>query len=358
MSKLEKIREQIDKLDSQLQQLINERARLAQQIAGIKRTEGDSSAFYRPEREAQILRNIQERNKGPLDNEEIARLFREIMSTCLALEQPMTIAYLGPKGTFTELAVLKHFGKAINSHPMSAIDEVFREVEAGAASYGVVPIENSTEGIVNHTLDMFVSSPLKICGEVLLRVHHHLLSNAGSLKEVKQVLAHQQALSQCREWLSANLPGVERVAVNSNAEAARLASDNCRLAALGSEYAGQLYSLGVLASNVEDEPDNTTRFLVIGNQNVPASGDDKTSIMVAIKNKAGALFDIITPLSNYELNMTRIESRPSRRSMWDYVFFIDIIGHADDLPMKRALRAVEQEAALLKLLGSYPSAVL
>ncbi len=358
MGKLEKIREQIDALDIKLQKLISDRARLAQKIAGIKRESEDGSAFYRPEREAQILRKIQERNKGPLGDEEVARLFREIMSTCLALEKPMTIAYLGPVGTFTELAVLKHFGQAINSQPMSAIDEVFREVEAGAASYGVVPIENSTEGMVNHTLDMFVSSPLKICGEVLLRVHHHLLSNAASLAQIKKVMAHQQALAQCREWLANKLPGVERVAVSSNAEAARQAAENPEVAALGSEHAAQLYKLNVLASNIEDEPDNTTRFLVIGEQTVPASGDDKTSIMVAVKNKAGALFDIITPLANHELNMTRIESRPSRRSMWDYVFFIDIIGHTDDLPMKRALRALEQEAALLKLLGSYPSAVL
>ncbi len=358
MGKLEKIREQIDALDIKLQRLINERAGLAQKIAGIKRESQDSSAFYRPEREAQILRKIQDRNQGPLSKEDIARLFREIMSTCLSLEQPMTISYLGPQGTFTELAVLKHFGQAINSQPLSAIDEVFREVESGSASYGVVPIENSTEGIVNHTLDMFVSSPLKICGEVLLRVHHHLLCKAEDLSQVKKVMAHQQALAQCREWLAAKLPGIERVAVNSNAEAARIAAENPEIAALGSEHAAQIYQLGILVSNIEDEPDNTTRFLVIGDQSVPASGDDKTSIMVAIKNKAGALFDIITPLANYELNMTRIESRPSRRSMWDYVFFIDIIGHIDDLPMKRALRVLEQEAALLKLLGSYPSAVL
>ena len=358
MGKLEQIRRQIDELDVQLQTLINERARLAQQVAVIKRELDDGSAFYRPEREAQILRQIQERNKGPLSDEQIARLFREIMSTCLSLEQPMSIAYLGPQGTFTELAAFKHFGQAINTHPLSAVDEVFREVEAGAASYGVVPIENSTEGIVSHTLDMFVSSPLKICGEVLLRVHHHLLSNAKSLRDIKQVMAHQQALAQCREWLSANLPGVERVAVSSNAEAAKLAAKKASIAALGSEHASEIYQVGILASNIEDEPDNTTRFLVIGDQAVPASGDDKTSIMVAITNKSGALFDIIAPLSNYELNMTRIESRPSRRSMWDYVFFIDLTGHADDLPVKRALRAVEKEAALLKLLGSYPTAVL
>ena len=358
MAKLEKIREKIDALDKQIQELICERARCAQEVASIKRDEGDQTAFYRPEREAIILRRIQERNQGPLSSEVVARLFREIMSECLALEQAMTVVYLGPQGTFTELAALKHFGHAIDAKPMLAIDEVFREVEAGAAAYGVVPIENSTEGVVNHTLDMFVQSPLKICGEVVMRVHHHLLSNASELAEVKEVMAHQQALAQCREWLSTNLPGVKRIAVSSNAEAAKLAAQNKQAAALGSEHARDIYGLAKLASNIEDEPDNTTRFLVIGKRSVPPSGKDKTSIMVAVKNKSGALFDIVTPFKNFEVNMTRIESRPSRRSMWDYVFFIDIEGHAEDIPMKRALRAVEKEAALLKMLGSYPCAVL
>lgn len=358
MDKLEQIRRRIDELDEQIQRLINERASCAQDIAAIKRASGEDNGYYRPEREAQILRRIQERNPGPLGDEEMARLFREIMSACLALEQPTTIAYLGPEGTFTELAALKHFGHSILTRPMSAIDEVFREVEAGTVSYGVVPIENSTEGVVSHTLDMFINSPLKICGEVLLRVHHHLLSNAGELGKVKEVMAHRQALAQCREWLSANLPGVTRTAVASNAEAARIARERPEVAALGSEHAGGLYQLNILASNVEDEPDNTTRFLVIGRHPVPPSGNDKTSLMVAIKNKAGALYDILGPLANYELDMTRIESRPSRRGMWDYVFFIDVVGHMDDLPMKRALRALDKEAALLKPLGSYPCAVL
>lgn len=358
MAELDQIRKKIDTLDKQIQEFINERARCAEEVAKVKRNAGEETAFYRPEREAQVLRNIQERNQGPLSNESIARIFREIMSECLALEQPISVVYFGPQGTFTELAALKHFGHAINTKPMLAIDEVFREVEAGAAAYGVVPIENSTEGVVNHTLDMFMQSPLKICGEVLIRVHHHVLSNAGDLSQISEVVAHQQALAQCREWLSTNLPGVKRTAVSSNAAAAKQASESSKLAALGSAHAAELYSLNKLASNIEDEPDNTTRFLVIGKQAVPPSGKDKTSIMVAIKNKSGALVDIVTPLKNHEVNMTRIESRPSRRSVWDYVFFIDIDGHADDVPMQRALRAVEQEAAFLKMLGSYPCAVL
>lgn len=358
MDKLESIRARIDELDEQIQQLINERARCAHEIAEIKQGAGSDAAFYRPEREAQVLRAVQARNKGPLSNEAMARLFREIMSACLALEQQLTIAYLGPEGTFTELAALKHFGGAILTRPMPAIDEVFREVEAGAASYGVVPVENSTEGVVSHTLDMFINSPLKICGEVLLRVHHHLLGKTPSLKSIKKVTAHQQALAQCREWLNTNLPGVPRVAVSSNAEAARVASAEKGTAAIGSEHAAGIYGLQVLASNIEDEPDNTTRFLVIGKQLVPPSGQDKTSIMVSAKNQAGALYNLLAPLANYERSMTRIESRPSRRGTWEYVFFIDVEGHAEDLPMKRALRALEKEAALLKLLGSYPRAVL
>lgn len=358
MDRLESIRARIDELDEQLQELINERARCAHEIARIKQSEGADAAFYRPEREAQILRTVQARNKGPLSNETMARLFREIMSACLALEQQLIIAYLGPEGTFTELAALKHFGNSIKTRALPAIDEVFREVEAGAASYGVVPVENSTEGVVSHTLDMFINSPLKICGEVLLRVHHHLLSRASSLKAIKKVTAHQQALAQCREWLNSNLPGVPRVAVSSNAEAARLASMEKGTAAIGSEHAGGIYQLETLAANIEDEPDNTTRFLVIGKQLVPPSGKDKTSLMVSAKNQAGALYNLLAPLANYERSMTRIESRPSRRGTWEYVFFIDVEGHAEDLPMKRALRALEKEAALLKLLGSYPRAVL
>jgi chorismate mutase/prephenate dehydratase len=358
MGTLEKIRAQIDELDQQIQTLINERARCAQQIAGIKQAGGEQTPFYRPEREAQILRAIQERNTGPLGNEEIARLFREIMSACLALEQPLSIAYLGPKGTFTELAALKHFGHSIGTQSLAAIDEVFREVESGAAAYGVVPVENSTEGVVSHTLDMFIHSPLKICGEVLMRVHLNLLSKSKNLKEVREIVAHQQALSQCREWLDANLPGVPRTAVSSNAEAARIARDKPGFAAVSSQRAAELYELEVLASNIEDEPDNTTRFLVIGKQTVPPSGNDKTSIMVSAKNQPGALYQLLAPLANHELSMTRIESRPSRRGVWEYVFFIDIEGHTEDRPMQRAIRALEKEAALLKLLGSYPRAVL
>lgn len=360
MKGLEQIRAKIDELDEKIQELINERASCAQEIARIKQSSGEETAYYRPEREAKILHAVQARNKGPLGKEEMARLFREIMSACLALEQRLCIAYLGPEGTFTELAALKHFGHSIETRPMSAIDEVFREVEAGACPYGVVPVENSTEGVVRHTLDMFIQSPLKICGEVLLRIHLNLLSKSKSLHSIKEVVAHQQALAQCREWLDENLPHAPRIAVSSNAEAARIArtSKKAGVAAVSSQRSAELYKLNVLASNIEDEPDNTTRFLIIGRQSVPPSGQDKTSLMVSAKNKPGALYQLLAPLANHELSMTRIESRPSRRGTWEYVFFIDIEGHCEDVPVQRALRALEKEAAVLKLLGSYPRAVL
>lgn len=361
--KLQTIRERIDKLDEELQRLINERAKCAQEVAHVKQESskqenGADAEYYRPEREAEILRKIQERNQGPLSNEEIARLFREIMSACLALEQTLNIAYLGPEGTFTQAAALKHFGHSINAVSMSAIDEVFREVESGSANYGVVPIENSTEGIINHTLDMFLQSSLHICGEVELRIHHHLLTSNTSLENIHKVYSHQQSLAQCREWLDANLPNAERISVGSNAEAARLVVDESNSAAIAGNTAAEIYGLKVLNENIEDKPDNTTRFLVIGKQEVQPGGHDKTSLLISAPNKAGALYGLLTPFIQNEISLTRIESRPSRSGMWEYVFFIDIDGHQNDEPVKKALSELKKEASLLKVLGSYPCAVL
>lgn len=356
--KLKGIREEIDALDIKIQEFINARARCAQEVARIKQESGENAAYYRPEREAQILRTVQERNQGPLSNEEIARLFREIMSACLALEQTMNIAFLGPEGTFTQEAALKHFGHSVATMPMAAIDEVFREVESGTAHYGVVPVENSTEGVVNHTLDMFMNTSLNICGEVELRIHHHLISKNDKLDGIKKVYSHQQSLAQCREWLDANLPEAERVAVSSNAEAARLASREKHAAAIASDTAAILYKLNILQSNIEDEPDNTTRFLIIGKQVVEPSGADKTSLLISADNRAGALYRLLSPLVTHKISMTRIESRPSRRGMWDYVFFVDIEGHCEDENVKTALKELEAESSMLKVLGSYPRAVL
>lgn len=354
---LSKLRERIDQLDEQLQLLLNERAKLAQEVAQAK-NKSDDTNFYRAEREAQVLRVVKERNKGPLSSEEIARLFREIMSACLALEQVMNIAFLGPHGTFTQAAALKHFGHSVKTLPMATIHDVFREVESGNASYGVVPVENSTEGVVNHTLDEFMNSSLSICGEVELRIHHHLLSKLDSLKDVELIYSHQQSLAQCRKWLELNLPQVEQRNVSSNAEAARLAATEKHAAAIAGETAAEIYGLKNLAKNIEDEPDNTTRFLVIGKRATPVSGKDKTSLLISTHNKPGALHGILQPLVKNQISMTRIESRPSRRGMWDYVFFIDFEGHRDTANIAQAIMELEKAASFVKVLGSYPKAVL
>ncbi|MES1942035.1 chorismate mutase [Salinisphaera sp. T5B8] len=349
-------RERIDALDAQIQALIAERAGVALEVARIK-TERQRTDFYRPEREADVLRRVAERNDGPLDDATIMRLMREVMSACLALESPMKVAYLGPEGTYTQAAVYKHFGHSVRAMPLPAIDEIFREVEAGNADFGVVPVENSTEGVVSHTLDQLVGSSLQICGEVALAVHHHLLSRAADLTGVKRVVAHAQSLAQCRKWLDRQLPGVVREAVSSNGEAARRVAGENQAAAIAGRAASEFYELPMLASNIEDEPNNTTRFLVLGKQKVPATGNDMTSILVAIRNEPGMLHRLLTPGAQAGVDLTRIESRPSRRQAWDYNFFIDLEGHIDEPRVRQVLDAIESQAAMLKVLGAYPRAV-
>lgn len=360
---LPEIRARIDGLDEQIQDLIQQRAECALEVAQSKRAEakqngGEATGFYRPEREAEVLRMVQQRNKGPLDDETVAHLFRELMSACLALQEPMKIAYLGPAGTFTQAAALKHFGQSIETVSHGAIDEVFRDVEAGNAHYGVVPVENSTEGVISHTLDMFMQSSLQISGEVELRIHHNLLSGDESLDGINKIYSHQQSLAQCREWLDANLPNAERVSVSSNADAAKRAADEKGCAAIASDTAASIYDLNIIAANIEDEPDNTTRFLIIGRNEVARSGDDKTTLLVSIMNKHAALHDLLAPFAANNVSLTRIESRPSRQGMWDYVFFIDIDGHQEDPSIAKALQELTDKTAMLKVLGSYPKAVL
>ena len=369
---LKQLRDQIDKLDQQVQDLLNQRASCAKKVAEVKLAEvGDDESvlFYRPEREASVLRNVMERNKGPLSDEEMARLFREIMSACLALEQPMKIAFLGPEGTFTQAAALKHFGHSVKTVPFSTIDEVFREVDADSCQFGVVPVENSTEGVISHTLDMLIESPLKICGEVSLRIHQYLMSRCTDVREIKKVYSHQQSLAQCREWLDSRLPYVELIAVNSNAEAARLVAIEDGAAAIASNAAAEIYDLNLLADKIEDEPDNTTRFIILGKQDVEASelissddisdnATDKTSIMVTAANQSGALYALLKPIADNNLSMTRIESRPSKGGLWQYFFFIDIDGHTSHPAVAKALEEINKRASLMKILGSYPKAVL
>jgi chorismate mutase / prephenate dehydratase len=354
-AELRELRDKIDALDEKLQALIQSRAQYAETIAEIKRRNGDRQ-FYRPEREAEVLRQVAARNRGPLTNDVMSRLFREIMSACLALEAPLKVAFLGPAGTFTQEAASKHFGQSVETAPLAAIDEVFREVEARGADFGVVPVENSTEGTVNHTLDSFLLSSLKICGEVELRIHHHLLAKGSDWQVAEKIVSHQQSLAQCREWLDANYAGVERVAVSSNAEAARLAAEAPGVLAIAGESAARIYGLQVVVRNIEDRPDNTTRFLVIGAIDTAPTGADRTTLLLASKNQPGALHKLLAPLARHGVNMTRIESRPSRRSRWEYVFFIDIDGHARDRKVARVLALLEREAAFYKCLGSYPRA--
>ncbi|HHI76732.1 MAG TPA: prephenate dehydratase [Gammaproteobacteria bacterium] len=356
--KLGEIRRRIDAIDEQLQALLNQRAEAAMEVARIKLAADPNAVFYRPEREAQVLRMVKARNRGPLPDEEMGRLFREIMSACLALERPLKVAYLGPEGTFTQAAALKHFGHSVRTEPLGSISDVFQEVESEKADYGVVPVENSSEGVINHTLDMFIASPLKICGEVSLRIHHNLLGKPQPLEEITTVFSHQQSLAQCRNWLDRHLPFVERVAVGSNAEAARLAAETPHAAAIAGSAAAELYDLDILAENIEDEPDNTTRFLVIGRHATGPSGDDKTSLMVTTRNEAGGLYRLLAPLAEHGISMTRIESRPSRRGNWDYVFFIDLLGHREEVEVGKALAELESLAGLYKELGSYPRAAL
>jgi len=357
---LTRVRRQIDSIDAQLQQLLNERARLAQQVGISKHAAGHTVDFYRPEREAEVLRMALARNKGPLRDEEILRLFREIMSACLAQQEPLKVAFLGPEGTFTQQAVYKHFGHSVRALALPAIEEVFHEVEAGAADFGVVPIENSTEGTVNHTLDRFLVSPLSICGEVELRIHQYLMGRMNSLEHVRRVCSHQQSLAQCRQWLDEHLPDIERVPVSSNAEAARRARDEQGTAAIAPQAAAEVYGLNVLVAQIEDRADNTTRFLVVGSKVFRASGEDKTTLLVSTgrTGASGALFQLLEPLARAGVNMTRIESRPSQRRKWDYVFFIDVEGHCEDEKVAQALEELKGRASLFRVLGSYPRAIL
>ena len=354
------LRDQIDNIDQQIQQLINQRARCAQQVAEVKQASGATDIqFYRPEREAQVLRRVMERNEGPLSDEEMARLFREIMSACLALEDPVKVAFLGPEGTFTQEAALKHFGHSAVSLPMAAIDDVFREVESGAVAYGVVPVENSTEGVISHTLDSFIDSSLKISGEVVLRIHQYLLvGNNTRTDKISRIYSHASSLAQCRKWLDQHYPSAERIAVSSNAEAARLVQSEWHSAAIAGDMAAQLYGLEKLAEKIEDQPDNSTRFLIIGNQEVPASGEDKTSLMVATRNQPGALHDLLEPFQRHGIDLTRVETRPSKVGAWNYVFFIDFSGHADSDQVQAALAEISPRVSDIKILGSYPRGVL
>jgi len=359
---IQALRDQIDEIDQQLLTLFNRRAACAVKVAEVKRAaaQNDEAAidFFKPEREVQVINRFKSENLGPLSDNEVGRLIREVMSACLALEQPLKIAYLGPEGTFTQSAALKHFGHSVSTIPMSSIPDVFNSVDSGHADYGLAPVENSTEGVINHTLDMFINSPLKICGEVEIHVHHHLANLSQDLNDVKRIYSHQQSFAQCRRWLDQNMPGIERITVSSNGEAARLAKSEPDAAAICGLPAVEAFGLEIRHKNIEDLSDNTTRFVVVGKQEIAPSGTDKTSLLVSARNKPGALLDLLQPLADNQISMNKIESRPAPDKKWEYVFFIDIDGHQQNENVVRALEELKDKAALFKILGSYPKTAL
>jgi chorismate mutase/prephenate dehydratase len=346
------LRTQIDAVDDQMLQLLNERARLAQRIGHIK-----NGIIYRPEREAQVVRRMQTDNPGPLPAESISVLYKEIMSACRALEQPLNIAFLGPQGTFSEAAAIKHFGHATQGLACASIDDVFRAVERGEANYGVAPVENSTEGAVNRTLDLLLNSSLKICGEVMLRVRQHLMRRGEGLEGIEVIYSHAQSLGQCHEWLTQNLRSVPTIRTTSNGEAARMASENPDAAAIAGELAAERYGLNIVASDIEDEANNTTRFLVLSRDDTAPSGRDKTSLVLSARNRPGALLELLAPLAQHRIGLSKLESRPARNGAWEYVFYVDIDGHYADPSIQSALAEVEQHCSFMKILGAYPVAV-
>lgn len=356
---LKQFRGKIDAIDAKMLELVNERAKLAREIGHVK----EDGVIYRPEREAQVLRRMQEENKGPLSNAAVSSIFRAVMANCRALEKELSIVFLGPIGTYSEEAALKQFGNGRNAIVCGTIDEVFRTLEADNADYAIVPVENSTEGAVGLTLDLLLASSVKICGEVTLPIHHCLLSKQTDVSKISHVFSHGQSLAQCHEWLNRSLPNVEREAVTSNAYAAKMihdlvSSDNTFAAAIASKRAAELFDLNVLAENIEDDAKNTTRFLVLGKHDVAASGKDKTSLAISTKNKPGAMVDLLEPLSRHGVSMTKLESRPSKQGLWDYVFYIDIEGHRTDDKVNAALQELNERASAVKVLGSYPAAVV
>ena len=350
--KLKKCRDQIDQIDDEMLQLLNRRAALAQQIGHLK----DNGVVLRPEREAQVLQRLQANNIGPLSNDAIAALFTEVMSQCRALESPLAVAYLGPQGTFTEAAALKRFGSAVQSQPCATIDDVFRAVENGSAQYGVVPVENSTEGAVGRTLDLLLQSGLQVCGELMLPIHQCLLSKSCETSGIKTVYSHPQSLGQCQGWLNVHLPHAARVPATSNAEAARLAAENPHSAAIAGSQAAAHFGLTVCVENIEDFAQNTTRFLVLGKQHVSPSGKDKTSLALSAPNRPGAVYELLAPLAKHGVSMTKLESRPARSGLWEYVFYMDLDGHQADAKVASTLAELKHIAAFVKVLGSYPVA--
>lgn len=352
--KLTPLREQIDAIDRQILELLNKRAQVAMQVGEVKQEVDADGPVLKPEREASLIRKLCELNSGPFTPEGITAVWREIISTCRGLESPLVVAYLGPQGSYSEQAAIEQFGHSIVKMRCNTFDEVFRAVEAGQAHAGMVPVENSTEGAVNRTLDLLLSSPLKVLGERSLGIHHCLMTQSGNMEGITRVMAHPQALAQCQAWLSSHYPTLERDAASSNAEAARIASQDPTVAAIAGDMAAETWNLQIVTAGIQDDPQNRTRFLAVGTSEPTASGKDKTSVILAVPNRAGAIHEVLSPLAENGVSMSRLESRPARTGQWEYYFYVDLVGHRSDEPVARALDALQERAAFLKVLGSYP----
>jgi chorismate mutase / prephenate dehydratase len=354
--RLQPLRDAIDRVDAQLVDLLNERARLASEVGRLK---GEVDApVLRTEREAEVVRKVATASKGPLTAAALANVFREIMSACRALERPLTVAFLGPAGTFSETAMHRQFGTSVSGLPCATLDEVFRATEAGSADVGIVPLENSSEGAVSRTLDLLLATPLKLLAELSLAVNHTLMTRSGSMDGVQCICAHSQALAQCAGWLAQHYPAIERRAVASNAEGARMASEDASVAAVAGGRAAERYQLIAVATHIQDDPNNRTRFAVLGQQATQPSvppGRDKTSLILSVPNKAGAVFHMLEPLAKHGVSMTRFESRPARVGTWEYYFYVDVEGHQADAKVATALVELQQACAFYKCLGSYPA---
>ncbi|HWS75878.1 MAG TPA: prephenate dehydratase [Quisquiliibacterium sp.] len=352
--RLAELRRSIDAVDKQIVELISRRAGFAREVGEVKKLV--DAPVYRPEREAQIFAKLRAINPGPLPNAGIEAVYREIISACRELERRMRVAYLGPAGTFSEQALLRHFGSGVDAIACPSIDEVFRATEAGTTDFGVVPVENSSEGAVNRSLDLFLQTPMRICGEVSVPVRHNLLTRSGSMDGVRRICAHAQALAQCMGWLDRSHPDIERVPVSSNAEGARLASVDEHTAGIAGDSAAARYGLQAVASGIQDDPLNRTRFAIVGHYDCGPSGNDQTSLILSVPDRAGAVYALIEPLARHGVSMKRFESRPARSGQWEYFFYIDVIGHRDDAPVAAALAEIRTHAAFFKVVGSYPRA--
>jgi len=353
--KLKPLRERIDALDAQILELLSQRARAALDVGEVKHAVAADGPVLRPEREAEVIRRLQQLNPGPFPRDAVASVWTEIISACRGLERGMTVAYLGPSGSFSEQAAYEHFGHAVRSLPCPSFDEVFRAVEAGQAEVGMVPVENSTEGAVNRNLDLLLNTPLKILGERSLDIRHCLMTQSGTMDGITAVAAHPQALAQCQAWLNRHYPGLERVAEASNSEAARVAAGNPAIAAIAGESAAPAWNLQIVAAGIQDDPNNRTRFLAVGEFQPLPTGKDKTSLILAVPNRAGAVYDMLAPLASNGVSMTRFESRPARTGQWEYYFYVDVLGHRNDPNVARALADLQDQVAFIKVLGSYPA---